>query len=203
MKKSKITDIAKIIKTIEKPEVKILEYGESEDKVTIETYPTIPFTKRSELIECIANLVFDMSDDKNIINYQPQYKELAKRYSVVRYYSNATFPTDIDSTWLILTKTGLYDDICKNITDDLDLIFEEAKELIKARKKYLIQHKDFDDFKAKISDAINEIVNKVSGFDFETILSQFPNLEGLQTSDIMGALMKENKKNVKENTEKK
>lgn len=203
MKKSKTTDIVNLIKTMEKPVAKIIEYGEGEDKVIIETYPTIPFTKRSELIQYIVNLVFDMSDDTSVINYQPQYKELAKRYAVVHFYSNATFPTNIDSMWLILTKTDIFSDVCKNIEDDLDLIFKEADELIEARKAYLIQHKDFDDLKAKISNAINEVTTKFEGFDIEKIMSQFPNLEGLQASDIMGTLMKENKKNVKENTEKK
>lgn len=176
MKKTK-TNIEKLLNNLEKPKAVTIKYTVGDEEILVKAFSTIPFRKRAELIECISNLMFGMSENQNEINYQPQYSEFAIKYSIIRFYSDVVLPEDVDTIWLILDKTSLFDDICENIEDDLNVIYKQADELVDARKQYLIQHKDFNDLKDKVKDKVNEILNKFTNLDLDTILAEIPNME--------------------------
>ena len=177
MKKTKTTNIEKLLNNLEKPKVVTIKYTVGDEEISFKAFPTIPFKKRAELIDCMASLVFGMSDDLKEINYQPQYREFAIKYSIARFYSDITFPEDVDTIWLILDKTSIFNDICENIEDDLETIYKQAFELIEARKEYLIHHKDFNDLKDKIKDRVKEILDKITNLDLDTILTRLTNLD--------------------------
>lgn len=208
-KKATTVDATKIIKTLKTPELKKIKYEIEGETLEILVKPEIPFSQRTQVVKMFADFVFDRESSMDeetgkqisldYIDYQPFYQEFAFRYAILRGYTNIEFPTDIDTIWLILSKTDLYSKVVEIVGNDIAGIYSDGLDVIQTRKEYMIHHKDFNEFKDRLMSIVNGVSEAFKNIDVAKIMEQMPEeLKGSQGKEIMGALMK-----AKAKTEKK
>ena len=134
----------------------ILEYGDGDKKLNVTVNPMLPFTQRANLVRDIADMVF-MGERNTIDQYSPEYIKLAQRYNVIKYYTDFQLPEDVDTMWLVLNYTPLYQDVKQCVGSDLDDILKEADELIKTKRDYIVNKTDFTAFMEKISQSLDSL----------------------------------------------
>lgn len=97
----------------------------TEDELKVVVVSAIPYTKRTVLISELVALNF-AGDASHINDYMPSALEFARKYTIVRYYSDLKLPTNLDELWLILNHTSIFQDIYDFVGNDIDKIFDEA-----------------------------------------------------------------------------
>lgn len=147
------------------------EHGNIEIKVS----PILPFAKRAEMVRAIAGIVF-INKGEHINDYMPEYTKLAKKITIISYYTDFKLPKDVNDAWLVLNNTTLFDDVAKIIGKDVEEIFEEADELIETRKNYLINKTDLNSFLAKISEKIDSFGSQFTEQDLRTVMKMMEKL---------------------------
>lgn len=146
-----------------------------DDNIEITVNPVLPFAKRAEMVRAIAGIVF-INKGEHINDYMPEYTKLAKKITIISYYTDFKLPKDVNDAWLVLNNTTLFDDVAKIIGKDVEEIFEEADELIEARKNYLINKTDLNSFLAKISEKIDSFGSQFTEQDLRAVMKMMEKL---------------------------
>lgn len=145
------------------------------DNIQVTVNPILPFAKRAEMVRAIAGIVF-INKGEHINDYMPEYTKLAKKIIIISYYTDFKLPKDVNDAWLVLNNTTLFDDVAKIIGKDVEEIFEEADELIEARKNYLINKTDLNSFLAKISEKMDSFGSQFTEQDLHSIMEMMGKL---------------------------
>ena len=158
------------------------------DNIEIGVNPVLPFAKRAEMIRAIAGIVF-INKGEHINDYMPEYTKLAKKITIISYYTDFKLPKDVNDAWLVLNNTTLFDDVAKIIGKDVEEIFEEADELIEARKNYLINKTDLNSFLAKISEKIDTFGSQFTEQDLRAVMKMMEKLpQNLSPESVVKAV---------------
>lgn len=170
------------------PAARVLEYGEGENTLKVVVNPMLPFADRTHLVRDIVDMVF-MDDGKTIGTYSPEYLKIAQRYNVVKYYTNFPLPATLDSLWLVLNYTTLYDDVVKCVGSDIDDILREANEIIAAKKDYLVHASDVNAFMDKISNSLDSFGKQFSASDISSVLETLKKLPSVSPEQMVQAVL--------------
>lgn len=158
------------------------------DNIEIVVNPVLPFAKRAEMVRAIAGIVF-INKGEHINDYMPEYTKLAKKITIISYYTDFKLPKDVNDAWLVLNNTTLFDDVAKIIGKDVEEIFEEADELIEARKNYLINKTDLNSFLAKISEKIDSFGSQFTEQDLRSVMKMMEKLlQNLSPESVVKAV---------------
>lgn len=174
----------------------ILEYGDGDKKLNVTVNPMLPFTQRANLVRDIADMVF-MGERNTIDQYSPEYIKLAQRYNVIKYYTDFQLPEDVDTMWLVLNYTPLYQDVKQCVGSDLDDILKEADELIKTKRDYIVNKTDFTAFMEKISQSLDSLGTQFSSQDISKIVDVLKNMPNMSTEGVVDAILKTQEKQEK------
>lgn len=174
----------------------ILEYGDGDKKLNVTVNPMLPFTQRANLVRDIADMVF-MGERNTIDQYSLEYIKLAQRYNVIKYYTDFQLPEDVDTMWLVLNYTPLYQDVKQCVGSDLDDILKEADELIKTKRDYIVNKTDFTAFMEKISQSLDSLGTQFSSQDISKIVDVLKNMPNMSTEGVVDAILKTQEKQEK------
>lgn len=176
-----------ISRQVAKPTTISYPIGEG-DNIEIVVNPVLPFAKRAEMVRAIAGIVF-INKGEHINDYMPEYTKLAKKITIISYYTDFKLPKDVNDAWLVLNNTTLFDDVAKIIGKDVEEIFEEADELIETRKNYLVNKTDLNSFLAKISEKIDSFGSQFTEQDLRTVMKMMEKLpQNLSPESVVKAV---------------
>lgn len=175
-------------------EDKILQYGEGEHSVKVRVKATLPFTQRMEMIRDIARMVFTDTGD-SIDCYVPAFVEFAKRYAAITYYTDAELPSEPNELWHILNNSPLYEQVSEIVREELEIIFRDAEETIRAKRDHLVGKTDILHLFDRM---LKTLENQFSGIEFgeiKDILKNLPKMSAEETVDfILKSKSKESQK---------
>lgn len=168
---------------------KTLEYGEGESKLTITVTSLLSLQRRVEMVRQIVDTVF--LDEDTIYAYAPEYEKFAKRYAVIQFFTDFELPKDLDTLWLVLNYTSLYDDVVSIIGKDVEDILSEADKRIEAKKHYLENKTDFNRLIEKFTNNVGDIGTQLTPENFQELMGLLKKLpSNLSTNDIVDTILK-------------
>ena len=161
------------------------------DNIEIVVNPVLPFAKRAEMVRAIAGIVF-INKGEHINDYMPEYTKLAKKITIISYYTDFKLPKDVNDAWLVLNNTTLFDDVAKIIGKDVEEIFEEACEVMPGgvnSPNYLINKTDLNSFLAKISEKIDSFGSQFTEQDLRSVMKMMEKLpQNLSPESVVKAV---------------
>lgn len=170
-------------------EDKTLEYGEGASKLTITVTSLLSLQRRVEMVRQIVDTVF--LDGNDIYAYAPEYEKFAKRYAVIQYFTDFELPKDLDTLWLVLNYTSLYDDVVSIIGKDVEDILSEADKRIETKRHYLENKTDLNRLMEKFTNSVGDIGTQVTPENFQEVLGLLKKLPSNLSSDqIVDAILK-------------
>ena len=187
MKKSQKKAIRTLIENQSKGQKELTYNCGTEDELKVTVVSAIPYTKRMEMIEEIVS--YNFSDEATgIEGYMPAALEFAKRYIVLKYYTDLTFPDNIDEIWLLLNHTTIYNDVFTFVENDIREIYSAADKMISAKLAYLTQKSDLNLFLNKITSMIGKFNSSLENIDMEKLVKLLENLSQFSATDLVDAI---------------
>lgn len=175
----------------EVPKPEEFNFGPEKSQIKVTTHPVISASNWVLMAREIADTILpDGATD--LSNYTPELLSVARRYAVIKYFSDFKVPNG-DAFWLLVNYTSLYDDIIDRIRfNDVRAIFEAADKLIAARLQRIGGNGDLSNIGQTIIGALNKLAEKFSSVDFNefvSALSKLPNGEAVSTEALVDAIL--------------
>ncbi len=169
---------------------KILEYGEGETLLQVRVNPLLPFSERAKMVRQIADMVF-VGDDQTVASYAPEYTKLAKTLAVIQFYTDFKLPKELNSAWLFINYTSLYDDTVDYVgTEEINAIFAEADMAINSRLRYLENKTDLNLLFSKILKGVEALGTQFENVNVNDLVETLKKLPQNSTEDLVGAILK-------------
>lgn len=175
--KSKKAEAIKALVEATAPRMQELTYGEGEEKLVVKVYPVLPLMQRAQMVKEIADGVF-IGDSKTVASYRPEMLEYMRKYATIAYFTDVKIPRHVESSWLFLNYTPVFNDVAAILGDELGEIFLAADKMIDARKQYLIRKTDFNSIFKMLGDALKNFESKVPKEDIDKIMEGLKGLPG-------------------------
>lgn len=200
MKKTNKKGLRALVEAQTKGQKEIIynEGTENEFKIIIKS--AIPYTKRTALINELVSLNFT-GNASHIDDYMPSALTFARKYAVIRYYSDLKLPTELDELWLVINHTSIFDDIYDFVGEDIDMIFYEADKLIAAKLSYLANQSDMNLFLGKISKVVESFSASLKDVDVHKLISVLGNMSQFSSDELVNSILKVNQDENKESIE--
>ena len=175
--KNKNTQVIKALVEETAPRLQELTYGEGDNQLVIKVYPVLPLVQRANMVKEIADGVF-VGDGKTINSYRPEMLEFLRKYATIAYFTDAKLPKNIESLWIFLNYTPVYNDVADLIGDELKEIFLAADSMIETRRQYLVRKTDINSFVKTLGDALKGLESKISKEDIDKVTETLKGLSG-------------------------
>lgn len=193
--KVKIDPIDKLIESKKKENI-ILTFGNEDNALTVMVKPSIPFTERLNLIADINGMVF-MGDSNTIGTYMPAFREFAERFAVLSHYTDLNIPKDLNTAWSLFIDTNIFEEVLNVVSDNINDILQDSREMIKTKKDYLVRKTDTGALVDKLSGAMDSLGGQFSETDVNTILGFLKKMPKAESSDMIKTIMALQKENTK------
>jgi hypothetical protein len=168
---------------------KLLQYGEGENLLKINVNPILSFEKRTEMVRKIADMILS-SEAKSVSEYYPEQKRLAERFALLTYFTDLEIPKDLETLWLVLNHTPIYDDVVIYVGKYFYDILKDAEALVESRKSYLEHKPGLSTFLDKISGVLDSLGKQLSTEDVGGLADMLKNLSKAPLDGIIGAAQK-------------
>lgn len=189
MKKTSKKALRTLVEAQSRGQKEIIYNEGTEDELKVVVVSAIPYTKRTVLISELVALNF-AGDASHINDYMPSALEFARKYTIVRYYSNLKLPTNLDELWLILNHTSIFQDIYGFVGNDIDKIFDEADKQIEAKLAYLANQSDLNLFLGNISKVVEKFGDALKDVDVHKLISVLGNMSQLSSEELVDSILK-------------
>lgn len=201
MKKVKISanDMKNLIKEQGK-KITEIKYKVEDKEIIITVNPAIAFDERMRMIKSVIEMA--VGDITKIEEYNPAVKEFAFRYEVINTFTNLELPDDLNATWLLLTQTNIFNDICSEIYNDFCELKKEINEGIKYRLDSLANKSDTNAVIEKLSSGINNLGDKINPGDITKLIDTMKSMPNLDGESIVKAVIANSEKGSKTNKNK-
>lgn len=160
--------------------------GDKEIKIVVN--PIIQFDKMVEIVHTIFNMAFD-KDINSIEGYYPEFIDIAKKASIINYFSNFKLPKDINETWLILNYTNIYDNVYEVAKQSIEKIYKIVDEEIETKRNHLIYKGDLDLLTTKVAMLIDNFGEKFKDINIEDAVSVFKKLPALSENEVIKVIL--------------
>lgn len=182
---------------IQVPRPETFNFGPATNPIPVTTVPVLTASQWVMMAREIADSVI-RRDAKDLSDYSPELLVVARRYAVIKYFSNFELPDGgANAFWLLVNYTALYDDIIDRIRfNDVKAIFDAADKLISARLQKICSKGDLYDAATVISGAVNKLGEKFSSVDFNGFIqamSKLPEGEKLSVNSLVDAILATNR----------
>ena len=189
MKKTSKKALRTLVEAQSRGQKEIIYNEGTEDELKVVVVSAIPYTKRTVLISELVALNF-AGDASHINDYMPSALEFARKYTIVRYYSDLKLPTNLDELWLILNHTSIFQDIYDFVGDDIDKIFDEADKQIEAKLAYLANQSDLNLFLGNISKVVEKFGDALKDVDIHKLISVLGNMSQFSSEELVDSILK-------------
>lgn len=170
----------------------VLKYNEgTEEELVVTVYPALPMTKRIKMVEEIVSFAF-MGEGQSVEDYSPCSVAYAKKSTALEYFTDVNIPEKLDEAWLLLNYTTLFDDVYNIVGTQIDEIFNEADQCIKAKVKYLANKTDLNALIGNLSKKLENFGGEdfMKNFDIKSLEPMLAKLSGMSTDDIVDSILK-------------
>lgn len=169
---------------------KILEYGEGETLLRVKVNPLLSFGERAKMVRQIVDMAF-VGDEQTVTSYAPEYIRLAKMFMVIQFYTDFKIPKDINSAWLFINYTSLYNDVVDYVgAEEINAIFTDADLAINSRLRYLENKTDLNLLFSKILKGVEGLGAQFENVNVNELIETFKKLPQNSTEDLVGAILK-------------
>lgn len=189
MKKTSKKALRTLVEAQSRGQKEIIYNEGTEDELKVVVVSAIPYTKRTALISELVALNF-AGDASHINDYMPSALEFARKYTIVRYYSDLKLPTNLDEIWLILNHTSIFQDIYDFVGNDIDKIFNEADKQIEAKLAYLANQSDLNLFLGNISKVVEKFGDTLKDVDIHKLISVLGNMSQFSSEELVDSILK-------------
>ena len=192
MKKTNKKEIRALIEAQSKGQKELIYNEGNSDEFKVKVVSAIPYTKRAGLIREIFELNF-VGNGEHIDEYMPSALEFARKYCIIKYYTDLQLPTNLDELWLVLNHTSIYRDVCEFVGEDVQVIFNEADKLIEAKLSYLSSKSDLNLLIKKITGVVEKFGDNLKDIDLGKFASILSTLSGVSPDQLVDSILKYSK----------
>lgn len=188
MKKVKNNALRALIEAQSKGQKELIYSEGTDNELRIKVVSAIPYTKRTRMIAEIVSLNF-AGDAANIDDYMSSSLDFARKYTVLKYYTDLKLPTNIDELWLVLNYTTIYKDVVDFVGEDIVQIFNEADKMIDAKVSHLTHKTELSLFLGTISKAMEQFGVSLENIDFSELMGNLKGLPSGSAQELVGAIL--------------
>lgn len=190
----------KTMKLTAETKIKTVKVQEGDEKIEVHIKNKVSFYEWIAMVQEIVSFAFD--DKLEIIDgFQPQNLVYAKKYAIIKGFTDYKFPeitnTTIEKIWEIVNYSGLYDVVASFAKRDVDEILVEADKMIQAKVDYLSNKTDLNALIDKFSKGLDSFSSQFTNLDASDVLEVVKKLQGVSAEDIIGTMVKSIKGNQK------
>lgn len=174
-----------------------LKYSHDGEELVVKVNKQISLNERIQMVKEIYNMVFDESDNKKYVgieSYHPELMDFAKRCAVITYFTDIELPDNLEDISDLVLNTPIFDDVMKYVGQTAVFIFDEANEMVNARKQSILANRNFNALVEKINYVIDSLAEKFKDVDVKELQGVISQFKGLNASQIMNAIINKESK---------